>query len=258
MQKVNIVQSDIKIMAALGLLAIVGLLFFGNGWTGGLATGARDKALSEMGVRLGLMEGAGSVYVDEQTQAATLPARARDYAEGLKRAYFHDPAAFVADAGLFSATIERRGGEWLKGQKQGRTWQDVLPEEMRKNILRALIVPEKGGTAYYFLMPTNAADPVLVGVFGTGGVKRRLRGSYGDVVPFRRELRRGWYLLFAPPGQPADFSALAREKSLRLRYAGTNDWMVSVALFEAPKDVVLSAADSSIFLMPLLEGWKEN
>jgi hypothetical protein len=252
-------QSLLILFIILSIIATGGVFYkFSASHVGNVTVERRDFALAELGKKLGLMtpDAENLVYLDRQTQAAAETGRSRDYAEALKRGIVHDQSAYVVDTKALNKKIEKKGEDWLKAQPEGKTWQDILTHETQQKVLRGLVVVEKVNTGYQYLMRTTLEDPILVTVFDKQGREQQLRGSYRDLVPFRPQLWKGWYLLLKPPGTMEDFSALKDVQGLHLVYAQPSRWLASVALIRIDAEIALGVADPSVSMIPLLPGWK--
>lgn len=246
-------KGPLAVAALAGVFVLVFLVILPRA-AGNLSQAERYRAFAEMNVAVGLKDG-DAVYADK----ATWPAggkNAKAYADVIASAKIEPSSAIIVDGAAYNDYISRSGEEAAKKQEKGKTWQEVFGEELTRKVLRSLIVVEKSNAAYYYLMPTNITDPLLVMLYDKDGVKRQFRGSYKNIVPMRRQLQPRWFLLMTPPLLPADFNFLKGEEKVKVHYARTGNWMVSAALIEVTGNVELKEMDARITLMPLIEGWK--
>lgn len=208
----------------------------------------RDIALDEMAVAAHVAEMPGVVYADEATMRVG-DGSAKPYASIIRDGKIETPKAFVVDSQEFGKMISA-------AQKQkDDTWRKLMEDAMSINVLRGVVAFEKSGDGYYFLMPTKLDNPMLVTIFDKKGEKRQFRASYKDMVPFRRELQKRWYMVMGLPAKPLDYSQLKKTEGVRVHYARTGQWLVSVALIEVAEDTTATEDMPDAILIPLTEGW---
>lgn len=208
----------------------------------------REVALHEMADAAHLQDMPGVVYADDATINVG-DGEAKPYAEIIRDGKIEAPKAFVVDSQAFGKAI-------AAAQKQKNdTWRKLMEDAMSVNVLRGVLAFEKSGDGYYFLMPTKLDNPMLVTLFDKKGEKRQFRASYKDMVPFRRELQKRWYMVMGLPAKPLDYSQLKKTEGLHVHYARTGQWLVSVAVIEVVDEVALKEDMPDAILIPLTEGW---
>ncbi len=215
----------------------------------------RFAAFAEMNDALGLHDGV--VYTD----SATWIAGGRDtraYMDIILTGRSVPSKAFVVNSEYFNGHVTGYGEHGLKSQQEGATWRDALTAQYMDKVLRGMVVVNSLNTAYYYVMPTNVKDKLLITYYNKKRVKTQLTGSYSDMTPMHSQLGPRWYLLTSPPEAPIDFSFIRGKENITVHFARTGQWMASAALIEVTEPTVLQEANPNVMMVPLSIGWKEE
>ncbi len=215
----------------------------------------RYAAFAEMNKAFDLHDGV--VYTDSATWIAG-GKDARAYMDIILTGRSVPSKAFVVDSAFFNAHVTGYGDHGLKSQQQGATWHDALSSQYMDKVLRGMVVINSLNTAYYYVMPTNVKDKILITYYNKKRVKTQLTGSYEDMTPMHSQLGPRWYLLTSPPEAPIDFAFIRGKENINVHFARTGEWMASAALIEVTQPTVFEEANPNVMMVPLSLGWKEE